>query len=324
MISMISAFTISLVLLPVAYGCAPIGGDLSKTALLQMTISPPPNYTYSNSPIDGQAFTEASAERNAKRDFRAAVMSTMAEGGLFEGMVTFSADYTAPKLAIAEGTRCTEPGTYVVSQGTIVYECVEVTTTTKSTTTTTTSTSEPSTTTTTGTSTSESSTTTGTSTSESSTTTGTSTSESPTTTVTSTTEPSTTTGTSTTEPSTTTGTSTSESSTTTGTSTSESPTTTVTSTTEPSTTTGTSTTEPSTTTGTSTTTDPIQNLLRAKRAAGDVDQVQSIPYHIVASITVETMVPIAESQWKTYAEKIQSRLEQRHIVFVDDIEVQML
>ncbi|WKY01265.1 hypothetical protein Q1695_015342 [Nippostrongylus brasiliensis] len=310
MISMISAFTISLVLLPVAYGCAPIGGDLSKTALLQMTISPPPNYTYSNSPIDGQAFTEASAERNAKRDFRAAVMSTMAEGGLFEGMVTFSADYTAPKLAIAEGT--------------IVYECVEVTTTTKSTTTTTTSTSEPSTTTTTGTSTSESSTTTGTSTSESSTTTGTSTSESPTTTVTSTTEPSTTTGTSTTEPSTTTGTSTSESSTTTGTSTSESPTTTVTSTTEPSTTTGTSTTEPSTTTGTSTTTDPIQNLLRAKRAAGDVDQVQSIPYHIVASITVETMVPIAESQWKTYAEKIQSRLEQRHIVFVDDIEVQML
>ncbi|WKX98591.1 hypothetical protein Q1695_013906 [Nippostrongylus brasiliensis] len=305
MISMISAFTISLVLLPLAHGCAPIGGDLSKTALLQMTISPPPNYTYSNSPIDGQAFTEASAERNAKRDFRAAVMSTMAEGGLFEGMVTFNADYTAPKLTIAEGTRCTEPGTYVVSQGTIVYECVEVTTTTKSTTTTTTSASEPS-------------------------------------------EqlalallnpprqlalhpprqlsqaPSTTTGTSTTEPSSTTGTSTSESSTTTGTSTSESPTTTVTSTTEPSTTTGTSTTEPSTTTGTSTTTDPNQNLLRAKRAAGDVDQVQSIPYHIVASITVETMVPIAESQWKTYAEKIQSRLEQRHIVFVDDIEVQML
>ncbi|VDL72973.1 unnamed protein product [Nippostrongylus brasiliensis] len=72
MISMISAFTISLVLLPLAHGCAPIGGDLSKTALLQMTISPPPNYTYSNSPIDGQAFTEASAERNAKRDFRAA------------------------------------------------------------------------------------------------------------------------------------------------------------------------------------------------------------------------------------------------------------
>ncbi|VDL72972.1 unnamed protein product [Nippostrongylus brasiliensis] len=149
----------------------------------------------------------------------------MAEGGLLEGMVTFNADYTAPKLTIAEGT--------------IVYECVEVTTTTKSTTTTTTSASEPSMTT---------------------------------------------------------GTSTSESSTTTGTSTSES----------------------------STATDPNQNLLRAKRAAGDVDQVQSIPYHIVASITVETMVPIAESQWKTYAEKIQSRLEQRHIVFVDDIEVQML
>ncbi|PIO68661.1 hypothetical protein TELCIR_09539 [Teladorsagia circumcincta] len=52
--------------------------------------------------------------------------------------------------------------------------------------------------------------------------------------------------------------------------------------------------------------------------------VDMVKFQIVTAVTVETPQPIPESQWKMYAEKIQEKLEQRHVIFTGDILVKVL
>ncbi|EYB87054.1 hypothetical protein Y032_0269g836 [Ancylostoma ceylanicum] len=53
------------------------------------------------------------------------ILSTLTENGIPAEMATLEYEYTAPKLLLAEGSHCTEAGTFVVYDGAILYKCVE-------------------------------------------------------------------------------------------------------------------------------------------------------------------------------------------------------
>uniref|UniRef100_W6NG62 Uncharacterized protein n=1 Tax=Haemonchus contortus TaxID=6289 RepID=W6NG62_HAECO len=55
----------------------------------------------------------------------------------------------------------------------------------------------------------------------------------------------------------------------------------------------------------------------------DEEPVQTVEFQIIGTVTVETPQPIFESQWKSFAEKIQEKLEQHHVFFTGAILVDM-
>ncbi|VDO99276.1 unnamed protein product [Heligmosomoides polygyrus] len=295
---------LTIAFLPLVHPCAPSTGGLSKTALLQFSLSPPPKYTYNDPPLFGQMITADAAEKNADRDLRSAIVSTLTENGIMENSVTLSYEFAAPKLDLAESDHCVEPNTYVVYQGAILYKCVastlraarrkaraagDETTTDASTATEESTTSEPSTTVSADASTTSAVTDASTTSAVADASTTSAVADASTT---SAPEATTTTETTTT--------SAAEASTTA----------------EPAeaTTAADSTTansEPLTTDGP----DPT---------AAPGGTVKTTEFHISGTVTVETAVPIFEDQWKSFAEKIQAKLEKQNVYFTEDVVVDLV
>ncbi|CAJ0596575.1 unnamed protein product [Cylicocyclus nassatus] len=73
----------------------------------------------------GQTSTSRTAEHNADKDLRATILSTFAENGIPTDMAALKYEYKAPKILLANGSRCERPGTYVVYHGAVAYKCVE-------------------------------------------------------------------------------------------------------------------------------------------------------------------------------------------------------
>ncbi|RCN34561.1 hypothetical protein ANCCAN_19599 [Ancylostoma caninum] len=210
-------------------------------------------------------------------------------------MATLQYEYSAPKLLLAEGSHCVEPGTYVVYDGAIVYKCVERVLAVRSRG----KREVSSTIAVSTTATTEVQTTTG----EETTTNSEIITELPTTTDAETTP----------EQSTTPGPeSTTKLPTTTDAETTLEPTTTKSSPDSPSTKSPT-TTNPKTTSEHETTTKSFPET-----------EVKAEQFEITGAVVVKTQQPIFESQWNLLAAEIQAKLEKHRVLFTEDIRVELI